>query len=79
MEAQSERDRRELAWLRADVARAARLTDADRVGILRDLLRTVAAVRKNKSADEIRRDEEVRRALDAPGRARYRRMIERLG
>ena len=58
---------------------AADLTDADRIRILRDLLRTADAIRKSKSAEELRRDEEVRRSLEEPGRQRYIALWERLG
>ena len=69
---------REREWLEGDVGRAALLTDADRIRVLQDLLHTAAAIRRTKSPDDLRRDEEVRRALDEPGRARYRALIERL-
>jgi len=69
---------REREWLESDVARAALLTDADRIRVLRDLLRTAAAIRRTKSPGDLRRDEEVRRAMDEPGRARYRALVERL-
>jgi hypothetical protein len=69
---------REREWLEGDVARAALLTDADRIRVLRDLLRTAAAIRRTKSPRELRRDEEIRRAMDEPGRARYRALVERL-
>lgn len=74
-----QRELRELEWLRGEVALAARLTDADRVRILQDLLETADAIRAGKSADELRREEEARRMLDdAPGKARYRALVERL-
>jgi hypothetical protein len=69
---------REREWLEREVAWAANLTDADRVHILRDLLRTADAIRRGKTPGENRRAEEVRRLLDEPGRARYRALIERL-
>jgi hypothetical protein len=69
---------REREWLEGDVARAALLTDADRIRVLRDLLRTAAAIRRTKSPRELRRDEEIRRAMDEPGLARYRALVERL-
>ena len=76
----TERDRRELEWLRREVASAAGLTDADRIRILLDLLRTADAIRKTKSAEDLRREDEARRTLDeAPGRARYRELAQRLG
>jgi hypothetical protein len=55
------------------------LSDADRIRILRDLLRTADAIRRGKTAEEIERDEEVRRILnDLPGRERYAALAERL-
>jgi hypothetical protein len=69
---------RERQWLEREVACAASLSDADRVRILRDLLRTADAIRGGKSPEENARAEEVRRLLDEPGRARYRALIERL-
>lgn len=69
----------EYDWLRREVAAAASLTDADRIRILRDLLRTIEAIRRTKTPEQLRREEEVRRLLDeAPGRERYRRLAERL-
>lgn len=75
----SERERREREGIAAEVAFAADLTDADRIRIFRDLLRTADAIRKSKSAEELRRDEEVRRFFDEPGRQRYIALSERLG
>ncbi len=75
----SERDRKEREGLAAEVAFAAGLSDADRIRILRDLLRTADAIRKSKSPDELRQDEEVRRILEEGGRARYIALCERLG
>jgi len=75
----SERARREQEGLAAEVEFAADLTDVDRIRILRDLLRTADAIRKSKSAEELRRDEEVRRSLEEPGRQRYIALWERLG
>jgi hypothetical protein len=75
----SERERKERQGLAAEVAFAAGLSDADRIRILRDLLRTADAIRKSKSVDELRRDEEVRQLLEAPGRQRYLALSERLG
>ena len=69
---------REREWLEGDVARAALLTDADRIRVLRDLLRTAAAIQRTKSPRELRRDEEIRRAMDEPGRTRYRALVKRL-
>ena len=75
----TERDRRELEWLENEVRQAALLSDADRIRILRDLLRTADAIRRGKTAKEIERDEEVRRILnDLPGRERYATLAERL-
>jgi hypothetical protein len=75
----SERERLEREGLAAEVAFAADLTDADRIRILRDLLRTADAIRKSKSAEEIRRDDEIRRLLEDPGRQRYIALSERIG
>ncbi|MBI4564977.1 MAG: hypothetical protein HY716_09830 [Planctomycetes bacterium] len=76
----NERERRERAWLEREVALAACLTDADRIRILRDLLRTADAIRRSKSPEEIGRDEEVRRLLeDRPARERYLALAERIG
>jgi hypothetical protein len=75
----SERARREQEGLAAEVEFAADLSDADRIRILRDLLRTADAIRKSKSAEELRRDEDVRRSLEEPGRQRYIAFCERLG
>jgi hypothetical protein len=75
----SERERREQEGLAREVEFAADLTDADRVGIFRDLLRTADAICKSKSAEELQRDEEVRRSLEEPGRQRYIALCERLG
>lgn len=75
----NEGERRELEWLKAEVARAASLTDADRVRIARGLFRTHLAIRRSKTAEQLEREEEVRRLLDAPGRERYRALAERLG
>jgi hypothetical protein len=72
------RSDRERHWLEREVARAASLSDADRVRILRDLLRTADAIRRGKSPEENRRAEEARRLLDEPGRARYRALVARL-
>ena len=75
-----ERDRREMEWLASEVALASSLTDADRIRILRDLLRTAHAIRASKSADQILREDEVRRVLeDVPARERYVATAERLG
>jgi hypothetical protein len=75
----SERERKEREGLAAEVAFAAGLSDADRIRILRDLLRTADAIRRSKSPDELQRDEEVRRLLEEDGRARYSALCERLG
>jgi hypothetical protein len=75
----SERERKERDGLAAEVAFAAGLSDTDRIRILRDLLRTADAIRRSKSPDELRQDEEVRRLLDEGGRARYVALCERLG
>jgi len=70
---------RERAWLESEVRLAAGLTDADRIRILRDLLRTADAIRKTKTVQELKRDDEVRMILDTlPGRERYVALAERL-
>ena len=69
----------ERAWLEREVAMAASLTDEERVAILLDLLHTVELIRKNKTPDELAREEELRRELDRPGLERYRALAERLG
>lgn len=75
----SSRERKQIEWLRGEVAAAASLTDADRIRILRDLLRTVDAIRRTKTPEEIRRDDEVRRIVDeTPGRERYLALCENL-
>lgn len=75
----TDRDSKELEWLRREVAAAAGLTDEDRIRILEDLLATADAIRRGKSPEDLRREEEARRTLEeAPGRARYRALAERL-
>ncbi len=74
----SERERKEREGIAAEVAFAAGLTDADRIRILRDLLRTADAIHNSKSAEEQSRDEEIRRHLEEPGRQRYIALCERL-
>lgn len=72
------RERREREWLANEVRLAASLTDGDRIRILRDLLRTADAIRRGKTPDELRREDEVRRLLeDDPARARYIALAER--
>ena len=79
MQKMTERERREREWLANEVALAASLTDEDRIRILRDLFRTAQAIRKTKSEDKIKREEEVRRQLeDDPARERYIALAERL-
>jgi hypothetical protein len=71
---------REREWLEREVRLAAGLTDADRVRILRDLLRTAEAIRRTKPPEQLRREEEVRRLLeDVPVRERLMALAERLG
>jgi hypothetical protein len=72
----SPQERREHEGLAAEVEFAADLTDADRIRILRDLLRTADAICKSKSPEELRRDEEVRRSLEEPGRKCYLALCE---
>ena len=80
MRTMSESARREREWLESEVRWAASLSDDERIQVLRDLLRTLQAIRSVKSAGELEREEEVRRVLDEePGRARYRALCERLG
>jgi hypothetical protein len=75
----NERDRREREGLVAEVALAATLSDAERVAIFRDLLRTAEAIRKSKSAEALRREEEVRYQLEElPARSHYLAFAERL-
>ena len=63
--------------LENDVALAAALTDADRIRIFRDLLRTAEAIQRTKTSEQLLREEEVRRELDeAPGRQRYLQWID---
>ncbi len=63
---------REKEWLAEQVRLAASLTDRDRIRILRDLLRTAAAIRAAKTPEERAREDDVRRALERdPGLARY--------
>jgi len=76
----TERERREKEWLEGEVATASGLSDADRIRILRDLLRTVDSIRRTKTPEQLAREEEVRRVLEeAPGRAHYLALVERLG
>ena len=75
----SERERKERLGIAAEVAFAAGLTDAERIRMLRDLLRTADAIHNSKSAAERRRDEEIRRHFEEPGRRRYLALCERLG
>jgi hypothetical protein len=75
-----DRDARERQWLEQEVRSSAALTDADRIRILRDLLRTAEAFLRAKTREELERQEEVRRILDEmPGRRRYEALAERLG
>jgi hypothetical protein len=69
---------REQAWLAREVAAARDLTDADRSFILEDLFRTSEVIRAGKTPEELRREDEVRRLLDEPGRRNYRALAERL-
>ena len=80
MEGMTDRERREREWLESEVRLAAGLTDADRIRILRDLLRTAEAIRRTKPPEQLRREDEVRRILeDDPARERYEALAERLG
>lgn len=67
---------REREWLEREVEAARNLTDAERVRILEQLVLAAEAIRRSKTTDEILRDDEARRILDEPGRARYRRLAE---
>ncbi|MCU0727665.1 MAG: hypothetical protein MUE73_18045 [Planctomycetes bacterium] len=69
---------REQAWLAREVAAARDLTDADRSFILEDLFRTLEAIRAGQTPEGLRREDEVRRFLDEPGRRNYRALAERL-
>lgn len=70
----------EREWLRREAARAQHLTDAERITILQDLLRTLEAVRQTKSPADLAREDVARRELDeGPGRARYLACVERCG
>jgi len=72
----TEREINERDSLENEVRLAERLTDADRIRILRDLLRTVDAIRRSKSPEELRREEEVRWRLEgAPARERYAALV----
>jgi hypothetical protein len=75
----SERERKEREGLAAEVAFAVGLSDADRIRVLRDLLRTADAIQKSKSVEQLRREEEIRQLLEKPGRLRYIALCERLG
>jgi hypothetical protein len=73
------RNQREKEWLAGEVRMAANLSDRDRIRILRDLLETAESIRRSKTPEELRRDEEVRNALERePGLRRYRALCERL-
>jgi hypothetical protein len=74
-----ERESREREWLEAEVRWAASLTDAERVRILLDLLRTADAIQKTKTPEQREREEEVRWSLeDEPALRRYAAVAERL-
>jgi hypothetical protein len=75
----TEAQRREREWLEGEVRLAAPLTDDDRIRILRDLLRTVDAIRRTKTSSELQREEEARRILEVePARERYAAWVARL-
>lgn len=74
----SERELRELEWLRREAALSRGLSDSERTAVLSDLLKTADAIRDSKSAQEKRADEEARRREDEPGKARYRSLVERI-
>ena len=70
---------REREWLESEVRLAASLTDADRVHILEDLLRTAEEIRKTKTPEELVREEDVRRLLeDVPVRESLIALAKRL-
>ncbi len=75
---EEERLDREKERLEREVRLSAALTDADRIRILRDLCRTADAIRAGKTAEEIRREDDARRSLDAAGLRRYIALAERL-
>jgi hypothetical protein len=74
----SERSRRELDWLRGEVAAAAGLDDAARVAILEDLWATAEAIRSTKTPEQLAREERARQILDGVGLERYRALVARL-
>lgn len=69
---------REREWLSREVDSTQSLTDEDRVRILCDLLDTAAAIQATKSEEQLRREEQVRRELERPGKDRYCALAERL-
>jgi hypothetical protein len=70
----------ERAWLRREVESAVRLTDEERIRILRDLVSTSESIRRTKSVQELLRDDEVRRLLDTSiGRKNHLAWVERAG
>ena len=73
-----ERARRELEWLREEVATSAGLDDAARVAILEDLWATAEAIRATKSAEQLEREELARQQIDGAGLERYRELARRL-
>jgi hypothetical protein len=73
-----ERRRREMEWLREEVALAAGLSDAERIAILEDLWATAEAIRATKSPAQIEREELARQTLDGEGLARYAALAARL-
>lgn len=75
----NERERLEREELAAEVAWTANLSAADRLRMLRYLLRTADAIRKSKSVEQLQRGEEVHQRLeDLPGRERYIAFCESL-
>ena len=70
---------RERDWLEREVRLAASLSDADRIRIVEDLFQTVEMIRRTKTPEELRREEEVRRLLeDVPVRVSLIALSERL-
>ncbi len=67
----TERDIKELEWLRREVALASRLTDEQRILILSDLWETANSIRRTKSPEDIRREEAARRLRHRLGLTRF--------
>ena len=75
----TEGERAERVWLESEIKLAATLTDAERIRIFKDLLRTAEAIQRTKSPEQLEREEEVRRLLEyEPAKARYAELVTRL-